>query len=106
MAALLPQLRGSDTTCEQRSITASTLHDYTIRVADPRLRLHYNCRRRRVCAADAAAFTAIWVLLILVVVVVIGTVILRKYHTPLAVGVLLGLTSMVSRPPSCSCTKY
>eukprot|EP00611_Tribonema_gayanum_P016489 TRINITY_DN2870_c0_g1_i1.p2 TRINITY_DN2870_c0_g1~~TRINITY_DN2870_c0_g1_i1.p2 ORF type:complete len:161 (+),score=44.15 TRINITY_DN2870_c0_g1_i1:197-679(+) len=46
---------------------------------------------------DAAAFTALWVLLVLLLVGVTGTVILRKYHTPLAVGLLLGLTSMLSQ---------
>lgn len=44
---------------------------------------------------EAAAFTAIWMLLILVTTVIVGTLILRKYQTPIAVGVLLGVSSMV-----------
>jgi lysylphosphatidylglycerol synthetase-like protein (DUF2156 family) len=43
-------------------------------------------------AADkSSGFTAVWTALLLVLISVIGTVIMRRYQTPLAIGFLLGI---------------
>ena len=47
--------------------------------------------------SNEAVFAAVWVLLMLLFVAVLGTVTLKKYHTPLSVGVFLGMTSMMSQ---------
>ncbi|CBJ49273.1 conserved unknown protein [Ectocarpus siliculosus] len=47
--------------------------------------------------SHAASFASVWTLFMVLGVSVAGTVILKKYHTPLAVGTLLGLTTMMSQ---------
>ncbi|CAM9326661.1 unnamed protein product [Ascophyllum nodosum] len=47
--------------------------------------------------SHAASFASVWTLFMVLAVSVAGTVILKKYHTPLAVGTLLGLTTMMSQ---------
>eukprot|EP00752_Nemacystus_decipiens_P008891 g7936.t1 len=47
--------------------------------------------------SHAASFASVWTLFMVIAVSVAGTVILKKYHTPLAVGTLLGLTTMMSQ---------
>ncbi|CAM9918213.1 unnamed protein product [Sphacelaria rigidula] len=47
--------------------------------------------------SHAASFASVWTLFMVVAVSVTGTIILRKYHTPLAVGTLLGMTTMMSQ---------
>ncbi|CAM9927988.1 unnamed protein product, partial [Discosporangium mesarthrocarpum] len=47
--------------------------------------------------SHAASFASVWTLILVILVSVAGTIILRKYHTPLAVGTLLGMTTMMSQ---------
>lgn len=47
--------------------------------------------------SHAASFASVWTLFMVLAVSVSGTIILRRYHTPLAVGTLLGMTTMMSQ---------
>jgi len=48
-------------------------------------------------AGQAASFSAMWTALLLVVISVVGTIIMRKYQTALAIGFLLGVIFVMTQ---------
>jgi len=48
-------------------------------------------------AGHAASFSAMWTALLLVVISVVGTIIMRKYQTALAIGFLLGIIFVMTQ---------
>mmetsp|Transcript_38806 Transcript_38806/g.51133 ORF Transcript_38806/g.51133 Transcript_38806/m.51133 type:complete len:217 (+) Transcript_38806:80-730(+) len=47
--------------------------------------------------SSSAGFAAIWMMLLLILISVGGTIIMRKYQTPLAIGFFLGIVVMASQ---------
>ncbi|CAM9099858.1 unnamed protein product [Chrysoparadoxa australica] len=49
------------------------------------------------CVKQSASFAAVWVLFLLLIASIGGTIVLKKYHTPLAIGIFLGASAMMSQ---------
>eukprot|EP01036_Dinobryon_divergens_P030245 gene30245-39456_t len=47
--------------------------------------------------APAASFTGVWTALVLIVIAIVGTVIMRRYQTSMAIGFLLGLVFIMTQ---------